>query len=413
MKPIIFTNVNIFDGSGSPLYPGEVRIVGNKIDIVTKGDAKIDRTSADIVDGGGRTLMPGLVEAHAHLSWPSSRERITNTMSLPIEEHLLITAQNARLTLDFGFTSVYSAGSLGQRFDVVLRDMINAGLLPGPRIRASSLEKGAEVGGVPKGHDEASERDTMGLKNYVHEMAKMGVDSIKILLSSDEGFTPGGSQQLLYTEAEAQALGQAAREAGVWLACHAQASEAIKRALRAGFRVLYHCTYADEEAMDMMEAKKDEIFYAPAPGLLYARIHEAKDFGIGREEAEKMGAYSGLALMEKICPELKKRGIKVLPGGDYGFPYNPIGRNARDFEIFVNHLGFTPIETLVAATKYGGELMDMPVGEIKPGMLADILLINGDPTQDVTLLQHRSRIPMIMKDGKFYRDTQRLQPFNP
>jgi imidazolonepropionase-like amidohydrolase len=405
MKPLLFTNVRLFDGSGSPLFPGEVRIEGNRITAVAPSPERLDRTDAAVIDGGGRTLMPGLVEGHAHLTWPSSIERVVNTMRLPVEEHVLVTAQNARITLDYGFTSAYSAGSLGERFEVALRDMIDAGFLPGPRLRASSLEKGAEgVMGVPEGHDPTHDRDIPGLRAYVKAMKELGVDSIKFLMSSDEGFQPGGAQILMYSEAEAQAIGEAAREAGVWLACHAQAAEAVKRAVRAGFRHIFHCTHADTEALDLLESRKDELFVAPAPGLLYARVHEARAFGIGQAEAERMGAVSGLALMQQVYPEMKRRGIRVLPGGDYGFPYNPVGRNARDLELFVNLLGFTPTEALVAATKHGGELMAMEVGLIREGWLADLLLVDGDPVADVRILQDKARMPVVMKDGKFHRN---------
>ena len=109
--------------------------------------------------------MPGLVEPHAHLSWPSSIGNVINAMKLPAEEHLLITAYNARVTLDHGYTSAYSAGSLGQRFEVALRDQINAGRLPGPRLRASSIEN-APVGvpGVPAAQDGAHARGVEGLR---------------------------------------------------------------------------------------------------------------------------------------------------------------------------------------------------------------------------------------------------------
>jgi imidazolonepropionase-like amidohydrolase len=223
-------------------------------------------------------------------------------------------------------------------------------------------------------------------------------------MSSDEAFARGGSQVLMYSEDEAQAIGEAAREADVWLACHAQAAEAVKRAVRAGFRAIYHCTHADEEALDLLEAHKDRLFMAPASGLLYARCYEAEEFGIGKAQAEKMGAFFGLEANARIVPEMRKRGIRVLPGGDYGFPYNPVGRNARDLEIFVDLLGFTPIDALVAATKHGGELMGLPVGEIRAGMLADILLIDGDPTTDITILQDKSRITAVMKGGRFHRE---------
>jgi imidazolonepropionase-like amidohydrolase len=410
MNGFLFTGVSVFDGSGAPLFPGEVLVRGNRIEAVARGDERLPREGVRIVEGAGRTLMPGMVEAHCHLTWPSSVERVINGMKLPIEEHMLVTAQNARITLDHGFTSAYSAGSLGERIEPVLRDMINAGFLPGPRLRASALEKGMEgVMGVPEGHDPNHERAIPGLVAYVKAMKALGCDTIKFLLSSDEGFAPGGAQVLMYSEEETQAVGQAAREAGIWLACHAQAAEAVKRAVRAGFRHIFHCTYADEEALDLLEANKEKLFVAPAPGLLHARVHEAQDFGIGYAEAERMGAVSGLELMAQVYPEMRKRGIRVLPGGDYGFPYNPIGRNARDLALFVDILGYTPVEALVAATKLGGELMDMDVGLVEAGQLADILLIDGDPLADLTILQDTARIPAVMKDGLFHRCAEAIR----
>jgi imidazolonepropionase-like amidohydrolase len=179
----------------------------------------------------------------------------------------------------------------------------------------------------------------------------------------------------------------------------------VKMAVRHGFRILYHCSHADEEALDMLEAKKDELFVAPAVGLLYSRIHEANSFGITRKVAEDMGAVSGMDRMQTLYPKLRKRGIRVLPGGDYGFPYNPIGRNARDLQLFVELFGYTPTEALVAATKLGGELMGRGelIGMIKPGYFADLLVVDGDPTADVRILQEHDRLLMIMKDGAFHR----------
>jgi imidazolonepropionase-like amidohydrolase len=404
MTATLFSNVNVFDGSGTARFPGEVLVRDEHIVAIARGDERLPRDGAELVDGMGATLMPGMVEAHAHLTWPSSVERVINSMKLPPEEHLLVTAQNARITLDHGFTSAYSAGSLGERFEPALRDMIDAGHLPGPRLRASALEKGAEgVMGVPAGHDPTHDRSIDGLRRYVAEMKALGCDTIKFLMSSDEGFAPGGSQVLMYSEEEARAIGEAAREAGIWLACHAQASEAVKRAVRAGFRAIFHCTYADAEALDMLEDKRDTLFVAPAPGLLYARCHEAEAFGIGPAEAERMGATSGLELMQQVIPEMRERGIRVLPGGDYGFPYNPIGRNARDLDLFVRLFGFSPAEALSAATGQGAALMDLPVGEIRQGCLADILLVAGDPTEDVTILQDKNNLAAIMKGGRFHK----------
>lgn len=405
----LFRNVRIFDGSGRTPFEGEVLVRGDSIAAVTaspvqSGPGLAGDAAVHIIDGGGRTLMPGLIEPHAHLSWPSSVGNIVNAMRLPPEEHLLITAYNARVTLDHGYTSAYSAGSLGQRFEVALRDQINAGHLPGPRLRASSIENApAGVPGVPAAQDAAHTRGVEGLREYVRKMAALGVDTIKILLSSDEGFAPGGAQVLLYTDDEVAAIGESARAAGVWLACHAQAAAAVKLAVRNQFRLINHCTYADSEALDLLEAAKDRVFVAPAPGLLYARMHEAADFGIDRAAAERMGAISGLELMQRIYPEMRRRGIRVLPGGDYGFPYNPIGRNARDLQLFVDLFGYAPSEVLQAATRLGGQLMGLPVGEIRTGYLADLLLVDGDPLIDLTILQDRARLSAIMQGGRFHK----------
>ena len=106
---------------------------------------------------------------------------------------------------------------------------------------------------------------------------------------------------------------------------------------------------------------------------------------------------------------MRKRGIRVLPGGDYGFPYNPIGTNARDLQWFVELLGYTPVEALVAATKLGGELMGRgdQLGQIKAGYLADLLVVDGDPARDVKILQDASRLALIMKDGKVHKRTSK------
>ncbi|WP_421838083.1 amidohydrolase family protein [Novosphingobium sp.] len=409
MTGTLFTDVMIFDGSGAALFPGEVLVRGERIEAVAKGDERLPREGVTVVQGKRRTLMPGMVEAHGHLTWPTSIERTINTMRpLPIEQHVLVTAQNARITLEAGFTSVYSAGSLGERIEPALRDMIDAGFLPGPRLRASALEKGAEgVLGVPAGHDPTHQRDIPHLREYVAQKKADGCDTIKFLMSSDDAFQPGGSQTLMYSEEEAQAIGEAAREAGIWLACHAQGAEAVKRALRAGFRAIYHCTYADEEALDLFEAMKDRTFTAPAVGLLWARAYEAQDFGIGPKEAAELGALRGIELGKQVIPQMRKRGIRVLPGGDYGFPYNPHGRNARDLEHFVNLFGFSPIEALVAATKQGGELVGWDVGQVRAGYLADLLLVDGDPTADVRILQDKQNLAAIIKGGQFIKPLER------
>jgi imidazolonepropionase-like amidohydrolase len=405
MKPFLFTNAVIFDGTGRDVFPGEVRVEGHRIAAVAEGAHQLSRDDAEIIDCHGTTLMPGLVEAHGHLSWPSSVGRIFNSPALakglPPEEHLLITVHNARVTLEAGFTSVYSAGSLGTRFEVALKKEIEGGYLPGPRLISSSLEQGPSgVPGVPPAEGNQHGRGADAMRAYVKEMAELGVDSIKLLLSGDDAFAAGASQHLTYTEEEVAAAANEAQARGLWLSCHAQSAESIKLALRYGFRILYHCSHADEETLDLLEAKKDKIFIAPAIGLRYARMHEAEAFGITREVAEKMGVFAEVERMQRLYPEMRKRGIRVLPGGDYGFPYNPVGRNARDLELFVKLFGYTEKEVLVAATKTGGELMSLQVGIIKQDWLADLLLVAGNPFKDISILQQPQNLLLVMKDGK-------------
>lgn len=404
MNSVQFRNVRIFDGSGDLPFLGTVLTKGQSIERAVQSDELAHDPDCLVIDGRGDMLMPGLVEAHAHLTFPSSVGRVFDGLDLPAEDHLLVAAYNARVLLDHGFTSAYSAGSRGQRFEVALRNEIDAGFLPGPRLRASSQETSGSLAiGLPRSHDGQHERGAAGLKKYVAEMAEMGVDSIKFELSGNDADEAGGSSRLLFGEEEVAAIGEQARASSVWLTCHSQAAGSIKQALRHGFRALYHCTLADEEALDMLEQQRAHVFVVPAPGLPYSRVHEGIGFGIDSAAARRMGAFDSLEGMARVCPELRKRGVRVLPGGDYGFACNPIGRNARDLQLFVELLGFSPTETLVAATRHGGELMGLPVGMIRPGYLADLLLVEGDPLSDITILQDKAKLRAIMKGGKFHK----------
>ncbi|WBS04955.1 amidohydrolase family protein [Pseudoduganella sp. SL102] len=407
MAGIIFNNVRIFDGAQLRAGIGAVRVEGNRISEVADGGRLIAPQAGDrIIDGQGGTLMPGLVEAHAHLSWPSSVERFVPGMALPPEDLVLTTARNARILLDHGFTSAYSAGSLSKSVEVVLNTFITSGGMPGPRLVASSIERSPPtIDELDPGQVADHGTGPEAVREFVKQCASIGAKSVKFLLSGEDALMPGASQQLLYTQEEASAAGEQARESGVWLACHAQANEAVKMGLRAGFRVLYHCSYADSEALDMLEAKRDDIFIAPAVGIIQATLDATPPphFDMAHMKAS---AAEVLALQKKLVPELKRRGLKVLPGGDYGFPFNPNGRNARDLELFVEHFGYSPEEVLSAATLLGGELMGMgdELGQVKPGFLADLLLVDGDPVADVTVLQDRRRLRAIMKDGRFHKD---------
>ena len=158
------------------------------------------------------------------------------------------------------------------------------------------------------------------------------------------------------------------------------------------------------DAFDLLEAQRDSVFLAPAIGLIYTTAHEAAPYGISREVAEHMGMFDMLEGAPRVYRELKKRGLRILPGGDYGFAWNPMGTNARDLEHFVNLFGFSPAEALMAATKWGGELMDVgKLGLVQPGYLADLIMVDGDPLRDIKCLQNRDKITMVMKDGVYFK----------
>ncbi|MGH3151161.1 MAG: hypothetical protein ACRDOB_10560, partial [Streptosporangiaceae bacterium] len=146
----------------------------------------------------------------------------------------------------------------------------------------------------------------------------------------------------------------------------------------------------------------------PAVGIIWANVYEGAEYGIDTAMATRMGSVKALRAMTELYPELRKRGLRVLPGGDYCFPNNPIGRNARDLELFVRLFGYSPAEALRATTQYGGQVMDLPVGLLTLGYLADVLVVRGEPAQDVTLLQEADNLLAIMQNGAFCKLTAQL-----
>lgn len=404
----VFTNARIFDGSGSPLFAGELRVEGNRITEVAAGPATVSRSDARILDCQNRVLMPGMTEAHGHLTWPTSVEKFVPGMYLPPEELALTAARNARILLDHGFTSVYSAGALSKTLEIKLNEQIQSGGMPGPRLIPSSVEREPpNESELDPGKVEEHQLGPDGMRAFVKDCAAIGAKAVKFLISGESALKPGASHELLYTAEELMAAGEQARESDVWLTGHAHAAEAVKLGVRAGFRVLYHCTYADEEALDLLESKKDEIFIAPTIGIVQAALDAVPPPHFDMSHMKEDAAIV-LEHQKALVPELRKRGIRLLIGGDYGFPFNPNGRNAWDLELWVRHFGYTPAEVLHAATALGSELMGMgnELGQLRQGYLADLLLVDGDPTDDVRVMQDKNRLSAIMKDGRFHKSPE-------
>ena len=334
---------------------------------------------------------------------------------LPPEEHTLESMKFAKVMLDQGFTSIFSAAAAKERLDIVIRNAINAGDIPGPRMRAVSPEMTptSGLGDVRRSH---MYRETFAIvcdgpdefRRTARKMVREGVDTLKINPSGDEFIPFARAHQTVMNEEEVAAVCEVARSREKNVAAHARSAESVKMCLRQGVNVMYHCTLSDEEALDMLEAEKDRIFVAPTIGMAHVTGQgEGIDYGIGYDhpvaEFFRIEGAKGVENMK----ELKRRGVRVLPGGDYGFAWNPIGTNARDMEHFVKLMDYTPLEAITSATKFGGQLMGMDVGLVREGYLADLLLVDGDPTKDVSILQDKSRLTAIMKDGAFHKSPSR------
>jgi imidazolonepropionase-like amidohydrolase len=409
---VLFTNVRILDGTGTEgPYTGSVRVSGNRIVQVGRSTAPIGRGDALVIDGAGATLMPGMVEAHTHFSW-NDAATLGAIQSMPLEEHVLWCARVAKRYLQAGFTSCLGAACAKPRLDVVTRNAIESGQIPGPRYLAASQEI-TVPGGLgdetlphlpfPEFSFGVNVNGPEHMRQVVRMFLKYGVDSIKLNLSGDN-FVPGADAHTTWmTDAEVAAAAEEVKMRGKRIIVHARSKASVKQALRHGVRLIYHASFTDEETLDMLEAVKNEVFVAPGIAILYAMLHEAAEFGVSHEQAVKMGYQEEWDAACESLGRMHKRGIRVLPGGDYGFAFTPHCQNARDLEFFVKYLGMTPTEAIRSTTLYGGQIMlkGKELGRIEAGCLADVLLIDGDPLSNLSILRDPKRILAVMKDGEF------------
>jgi len=412
----LFTNVRILDGSGAMPYAGSVLVQGNRIRTVGRSSAALTPQGATVIDGAGATLMPGMCEAHTHFSW-NDAATLAGIQTMPLEEHVLWCAKIAKKYLEAGWTSCVGAACAKPRLDVVTRNAINSGQIPGPRYLAASQE--ITVPGAlgdetlphlpfPEFSFGVNVNSPDEMRKAVRMFLKYGVDSIKLNLSGDN-FTPDSPAETTWmSDAEVAAAMDEVRVRGKRGTAHARSAASVKQALRHGIDVIYHASYTDTETLDMLEAKKDRIFVAPGIAILLAMLYEAEPWGITHAKAVAMGYQHEWDAAQESLRAMHKRGIRILPGGDYGFAMTPHCQNARDLEFFVKYLGFTPMEAIRSATLYGGQIMMKPneLGVVKDGYLADLLLVDGDPLANLAILRDPKRILAVMKDGVFAKSPE-------
>lgn len=400
-EKILFKNVNILDSTGREPFLGDVLIEGEWIKQVGNVDEQQIDDKTAVIDGQGKkTLMSGLTDSHTHLSWNNS-PTLDGLTSLPLEEHVLHTATSARMYLDCGYTMCFGAAAAQPRLDIA------SGMVPGPRMLSNGQEISTTGGAiVPSVTKYADGPD--GMRRVVREFCSLGVDNLKLSMTGDEIHETMRAEETYFTQEETNAAVEEAHARGKRICAHARSNDSVKKCCIAGVDVIYHASFADDEAIDMLEKLKDRVFISPAINFPWtSATGEAVPYGLTPEMAIKKGLKREVDTAAVTMQKMHAKGIRILPGGDYGFAWAPHGTYARDLVHFVNMFGFTPMESIIAATAQGGEIMGHPdvLGKVLPGYYADVIMVDGNPLEDLSILQSTENIHAIVINGHIHKNS--------
>ncbi|MED4227511.1 amidohydrolase family protein [Neobacillus cucumis] len=411
----LLKNGLLIDGTGNEVQHGvDVLIEGNKITAVGKNLSVPETYAAnevDIIELNGKTIMPGMTEAHLHLTWQDALY-IQDIDFKPIEETMVTAILNAETLIKSGFTSAVSAAARG-RVDIAIRDAINRGEFVGPRLLANGAEVSATGSFVDlqpnhvRVHGLAILADGEdAVRRTVRSLFKEGADLVKVNVSGESLSAHARGEMTLYTYKEVRAAVEEAHARGKRVYTHARSSDSVKICVEAGVDIIGHADFIDDEAFEMLVANKDRLFVVPGLNWLVSTLEHGAEY-FGQEAIDATGYAEGLQIALKNMRRLYKAGVRVLPGGDYGFKWCPHGGYARDLEHFVKLVGMTPMDAIVSATKYGSQIMEMEdrIGTIEVGKLADILVVDGNPLDDISILQDHSKLNVILKDGEYIART--------
>ena len=408
----LLKNLNLFSGKGNEaLKNAAIWVAGSKIKFAGSFEALPEMPQGTVEkDLAGKFVMAGMTETHAHLSFAdASPFAIGETL---VEEATLTAVRNARLMLGSGFTSAVSFGST-YKIDVALRDAISQGSVIGPRLLAAGRDLGATASNVDSGGGLSQIADgPWALRKAVREQRKIGVDVVKIFIDGEAINKQNPPGELSFTDEEVSAAVAEAHRRGMRVACHARSAAAVKQAVRADVDFIGHANYLDLEAVDMLHKKKDSIFVGPAIAWEVSYLEKCESIGVTRETVIAQGYQKEIDATIETVAKLREAGIKLVVGGDYGISIAPHGTYAKDLEYFVDLFGMSNAEAILCATKNGGLAFDPygSVGTIEEGSLADLVIVDGDPLNDIRVLQDHSKL-QIMKNGLLYQDLTNTNPY--
>jgi len=396
---VVLRAARLIDGrGGAPVTPAMIVIRGDRIVAVGSGIAT--PPGARVIDLGGATLMPGLIDLHTHLTstgvhWEDELLKTTPAQAA------LHGAQNARVTLMAGFTTCRDMGPTWPFVDIDLRKAIDEGVVPGPRLMASGNYV-SPTGGAGDARQFSIYVDVPIVRNLadgpdeirkaVRTNLKQGADFIKILGTGavlSKGAPPGSQQ---YTEEEMHVAVEEAARWGRHVAAHVHGTDGIKAAIRAGVHTVDHGSMMDDEAVELL--RTHHAYFVPT---LYTSESIAANAAVPDSEKAR----------SKQIAEMKDRSFQLVlkSGLPIGFATDaavvPHGQNAREFGYRVR-LGQSPMAAIVSATKTAAEIMGWSdrAGTIEPGKFADLIAVSGDPLRDITALES---VAWVMKGGVVYK----------
>lgn len=399
-KPIVLHAARLLDvESGKIVTPGEVLVEGERI---TEAGAKVTHpAAAEVIDLGDVTLMPGLIDAHVHLFLHPGAEDL-QTVEESVPQRTILATLAAKDDLMAGFTAERDMGTEGAgSADTAVRNAINAGQIPGPRLRISG--NAIDILG---GHEDANRfnpaQHVLSNADYANnveqiveverEQAKEGSDFVKMYETGRDTIVNGNLKTpYQYSEAQlAAAVAEAART-GRKVAVHATGDPGALYAVQAGVASVDHAFQLSDETMRLMHEKG--IPAVPTFTIVEYFAEHAANPAAGEREHQMLDLHAR---------EFKKQlaaGVPMAVGSDVG-PF-PHGTQAREFELMVQY-GMAPVAALQADLINGAKLLgwEGQIGQLKPGYFADVIAVPGDPTQDITVLKH---VSFVMKDGVVYR----------